>query len=159
MGTRPPPKSFCERIVFFREAAGLSQEELAGKMGKHVNTVGRWERSEQEPPIDTLKNLAGNLGVSLAKLLGEDGAPGTLTRSEPIFFMSPRAATAMRDAKSKAEMDAALDIGLCVGVDPEDVEITRTQRDALLQEARRLYRKHAGVEPDEGLLRRVFRRL
>ena len=41
------------KIRKFREAAGLTMKELAGKVGVSVATVSRWESGEDLPAADT----------------------------------------------------------------------------------------------------------
>ncbi len=52
------------------KAAGATQAGLAQKMDVSVITVSRWVRGEIEPPISTVKALAGILGCSVQELLG-----------------------------------------------------------------------------------------
>lgn len=52
-----------------RRAAGLSQEQLAEKLGVARHAVSKWERSESSPDTDNLIALAQLYGVSLDELL------------------------------------------------------------------------------------------
>lgn len=40
-----------------RRRAGLSQAELARRAGKPVSSIGRWERGEVLPSLETLREL------------------------------------------------------------------------------------------------------
>lgn len=42
----------------YRVAMGLSQKQLANKLGIHEQTVSRWERGEREPDILMLNRLS-----------------------------------------------------------------------------------------------------
>lgn len=53
-----------------REAAGLSQRDLAARLGIHHSNIGYWERSGQPPRSDLLPAMADALGVSIEQLLG-----------------------------------------------------------------------------------------
>ena len=65
-----------KNIKFLREKLGLTQEELAQKMGMHCNTIARWERDEVDPRGTSLWKLAKALNVSSATLLtGEENIP------------------------------------------------------------------------------------
>lgn len=52
--------------------AGITQGELAERMGVHIITVSRWVRGEIEPPISTLKEIAALLDCTVQELLGLD---------------------------------------------------------------------------------------
>lgn len=69
--------TFGDRMAAARDAAGLSQNDLARRTGVRVASVRSWENDQSEPRANTLQRMAGILGVSLMWLLsGEgDGAP------------------------------------------------------------------------------------
>jgi transcriptional regulator with XRE-family HTH domain len=54
-----------------REAAGMTQEQLAEKAGVHFTTVGKIERGKQIPSVALLTVVAKALEMSLADLLGK----------------------------------------------------------------------------------------
>lgn len=54
-----------ERIKAAREHAGLTQEDLAKKLGVRAITVSRWERGQQTPSKKTLKRLEEILGKTV----------------------------------------------------------------------------------------------
>ena len=62
--------TFGERLRMIREKAGLSQEELAKKIGIHRNSIGGYERDVNEPSLFMLCCLADALGVSTDYLVG-----------------------------------------------------------------------------------------
>jgi DNA-binding transcriptional regulator YiaG len=43
------PKTFEERIVISRRIFGITQEELALRLGVDSTTLGRWERGKSKP--------------------------------------------------------------------------------------------------------------
>lgn len=57
------------RLVELRKKHGLSQEELAEKLGVSRQAVSKWERVEAAPDTDNLIALAKLYGVSLDELL------------------------------------------------------------------------------------------
>lgn len=61
--------TFGDRMTGAREAAGLSQTELARRMGVKVKTVRAWENDQSEPRANKLQMLAGMLGVSIMWML------------------------------------------------------------------------------------------
>ena len=60
----------ANRLLQYRKKAGLSQEELAEKIGVSRQAVSKWERSEASPDTDNLVILAELYGVSLDEMLG-----------------------------------------------------------------------------------------
>jgi transcriptional regulator with XRE-family HTH domain len=69
---RPP---FGERLHDLREAAGLSQAQLADKLGIAQRSYSQWECRCVALRHDQLVTLAHTLGISLSELLGEADAP------------------------------------------------------------------------------------
>ena len=53
------------RIAALRREAGLSQTELAQKLGISASAVGMYEQSRREPSVQMLLRLADEFGVSV----------------------------------------------------------------------------------------------
>ena len=71
-------KRFGHRVRELREAKGLSQEELAFKVGVHRTYLGGIERGERNPSLKNIDLIANALGISLAELfLFGERKPGT----------------------------------------------------------------------------------
>lgn len=62
----------ANRLAELRKKNGLSQEELADKLGLSRQAVSKWERAESSPDTDNLILLAKIYGVSLDDLLKSD---------------------------------------------------------------------------------------
>lgn len=65
-----------QKILKLREArvaAGLSQGQLAEKIGVVPGTVSNWEVGTREPDLSMLRRLAEVLGVSVDALLEDEG--------------------------------------------------------------------------------------
>jgi HTH-type transcriptional regulator/antitoxin HipB len=62
----------ANRLVKLRKKHGLSQEELADRLGISRRAVSKWERAESSPDTDNLICLAKLYGVSLDELLDCD---------------------------------------------------------------------------------------
>ena len=58
-------KTLGERIVASRKRLGLSQKELARRLGVDPSTLGRWERDESQPLERHLENLVKYLDGDL----------------------------------------------------------------------------------------------
>ncbi|EKD47577.1 MAG: hypothetical protein ACD_65C00376G0005 [uncultured bacterium] len=52
-----------------RRQKGFTQEEVADKSGMHVSTLGRIERGESNPPLQTLNKIAQVLRVKPKEIL------------------------------------------------------------------------------------------
>ncbi len=73
--------TFGDRLATAREAAGLSQSQLARRLGVKLATLRGWENDVAEPRANRVQMLAGMLNVTLGWLLTGDvsdgGAPET----------------------------------------------------------------------------------
>jgi transcriptional regulator with XRE-family HTH domain len=58
------------RLTELRQAAGLTQTQLAERIGVHPSNIGFWELSGTPPRGEVLPKLAHALGVSVDELLG-----------------------------------------------------------------------------------------
>lgn len=58
-----------EKLKAARLAAGLTQGQLAEKVGCQQRDVSRWENGSREPRATTLKKLAQALGCSMDELV------------------------------------------------------------------------------------------
>ena len=77
--------TFGDRVAGARDALGLSQSELARKLGVKLKTLRAWEEDMNEPRANKLQMLAGVLNVSITWLInGEgDGLDGP-TEAQPL---------------------------------------------------------------------------
>ncbi len=62
--------SLGKRIADARHECGLTQRELAGKVGVTAQAVSKWERGSSCPDISILDEIACALDVSVSELLG-----------------------------------------------------------------------------------------
>jgi transcriptional regulator with XRE-family HTH domain len=69
-----PSTGFAERLKAHREQAGLSQRELAERVGCHYMTISLLERGTQEPAWPLVRALARALGVSCSAFETEESA-------------------------------------------------------------------------------------
>ena len=72
--------TFGDRLAAARETAGVTQTQLATRLGVKVTTVGAWEDDLKEPRANRLQMLSGMLNISLSWLLTGigDGVEGPL---------------------------------------------------------------------------------
>lgn len=62
-----------DRLAGAREAAGMTQEQLATRLGVKPKTLAAWEDDLSEPRTNRLSILSGLLGVSIMWLLTGQG--------------------------------------------------------------------------------------
>ena len=61
--------NIADRIQYLRKQKGLSQEELADKIGVSRQAVSKWENGTSEPSTSNLIALAKLYGVDAGELL------------------------------------------------------------------------------------------
>jgi len=85
---RPRP-AFGERLNALREAAGLSQAQVADKLGMAQRTYSHWERRPVALRHDQLEALAAALGITLADLVGapegKQRSSGPVGKAKTLF--------------------------------------------------------------------------
>ncbi|SLN26570.1 transcriptional repressor DicA [Pseudoruegeria aquimaris] len=82
--------TFGDRLAGAREAMGMSQGDLAKRLGVKLKTIRVWEEDLQEPRANKLQMLSGVLNVSMRWLLtGEgEGLSGPVEEAEIPFEVS-----------------------------------------------------------------------
>jgi len=69
----PDAATFGDRVAAAREAAGMSQAQLARRLGIKKATLTAWEQDLSEPRANKLTMLAGVVNVSMSWLLTGEG--------------------------------------------------------------------------------------
>ena len=70
---RADPREIADMVRSARESCGLTQRELAMRMGSTQSTVARWETGEHQLTLATLDRIATALGVELRVHFGRSG--------------------------------------------------------------------------------------
>lgn len=65
--------SFSTRFLQLRKEHGLTQPQIADKVGIHLTQVRRYESGEAQPSLEILKRIAVTFSVSADWLIFEDG--------------------------------------------------------------------------------------
>ena len=63
---------YGEKIKAKRKAIGLSQDDLAEKLGVTRQAVSKWETDRAQPTTSNLRELARVFSVDMAYFIGED---------------------------------------------------------------------------------------
>ncbi|MGI9368691.1 MAG: helix-turn-helix domain-containing protein [Ruegeria sp.] len=69
----PEAATFGDRVAGAREAANMSQAQLARRLGVKKATIAAWENDLSEPRANRLSMMAGMLNVSIMWLLTGEG--------------------------------------------------------------------------------------
>jgi transcriptional regulator with XRE-family HTH domain len=65
--------TFGDRVAAAREQSGLTQKELARRLGVRTSTIRNWEDDLAEPRANRLSMMAGILNVSMMWLINGQG--------------------------------------------------------------------------------------
>ena len=89
-----------------RLRAGLSQAELARRAGKATSVIGRWERGEVRPSLETLRDVIRAAGLELGFTLSNADDDHDLALIRRALARSPaeRLAHGQRAAREIAEL-------------------------------------------------------
>lgn len=75
------------RIAALREKHGMTQDELAKKLGISRAALSHYETDRRQPDYDTLRDIANYFNVSLDYLLGRTNDPQTILDREVRNFV------------------------------------------------------------------------
>lgn len=69
----PDAATFGDRLAGAREAAGMTQTQMARRLGVKKATIAAWENDLSEPRANRLSMMAGMINVSIMWLLTGEG--------------------------------------------------------------------------------------
>ncbi len=61
-----------EQLKILRRKAGMTQAEVASKLGVERSTYGKYETGQSEPNIEMMQKIAALFGVPVGSLLSSD---------------------------------------------------------------------------------------
>lgn len=129
-----------ERLRLLRKEAGLTQEELAQKIGKTRSAVAGYEAENKEPGIDTLVRLAQIFGVSLEYLIGmSDIKKRNVLNMHSLYI--PEDYRNKHEIKPEDIKDYLKFMRSQIGILFMDDRISEEDKDALLRDVSELYWK------------------
>ena len=97
----------ANRLVALRRERGLSQEDLAARLGVSRQAISKWERAESSPDTDNLIALARLYGISLDELLLQPAQGGDRCESQYAYASQTGPAAAEEAEDEQAEVFAA----------------------------------------------------
>lgn len=71
---------FAEKLATLRKDRGLTQEELAKKIGVGIAQMRRYEKGASSPTLEIIKNMAKTLGISSDELIFDESEGVASTR-------------------------------------------------------------------------------
>lgn len=77
-------EQFGALVRHFRKRAGLSQAQLAERIGRQPNAVQRLESGAATPTFDTVVRLAQALDIDVRDLFGVEGYAAGSGREDPM---------------------------------------------------------------------------
>ncbi|MAW08213.1 MAG: transcriptional regulator [Halobacteriovoraceae bacterium] len=109
----PDAATFGDRVAAARESAGMTQGQLARRMGVKKSTLIGWEQDLSEPRANKLSMLSGLLNVSMAWLLTGEGddlsAPTEDTLSSDMAAIARELRGLREELRAQAERAGRLE--------------------------------------------------
>ena len=65
-------KKFCHNLKMARQAAGLTQKQVALRLDVVESCYANWEQGRAEPNVDMLRKLGKLFNISLEDLINDD---------------------------------------------------------------------------------------
>ena len=115
----------ADKIINLRKKAGLSQEELADKLGVSRQAVSKWESAQSVPDMNRILKMSELFNVTTDYLLKDELedeqtlkdlslSNGTDDADTNLIPVSLEEANAYLDAKEKSAMGIAIGVALCI---------------------------------------------
>ena len=96
---------FNDVLRSLREDSGLTQKELAQKLGLAYSTISMYERGEREPNFETMEAIADFFNVDMNYLTGKSSLKnGALPELEEVYFSFAKSAQDQGIEPSDIEM-------------------------------------------------------
>jgi len=65
--------SITAHLITLRKERSLTQQEMADKVGLHVNQIRRYEAGNAQPSLEALKKIALAMNITIDSLVFDDG--------------------------------------------------------------------------------------
>lgn len=109
-----------------REKSGLTQQQLADKLGISRSAVGMYEKGEREPNFETLELIVDTFNVDMNYLLGKK--PSTEVIPDTYYF-NPETSKIAQEIYDNKELSLLFDAAR--DADPEDLQTVHSMLMAL----------------------------
>lgn len=96
---------FKDMLKYFRIRKGLSQSELAEKLGMSASRISMYEVGKREPDFEAEEKIADFFNTDLNTLRGRDVEEGLTQNADPDVRRIERARQKMPEADKKFMMD------------------------------------------------------
>ncbi len=111
MAGRPTTKEappFGKRLAELRKERGLTQVQLADKLGLTVKGVDYYERRAKNPSLELMKKAAEVLGTNVADLAGDDLHRRTKGKPGPVSPLDERFEKVRKLPRAKQQLVARM---------------------------------------------------
>ena len=92
---------FKDTLRELRKKKGLSQIELAEKLGFSKSLIGLYETGDRKPSFEALEALADFFNISIDYLMGKD--------NKSVYYLDPEAAEMAQELYDRPEMRVLFD--------------------------------------------------
>ncbi len=111
---------FAEKLTRFRKERGLTQQEMAQKIGMGIAQIKRYEGGKSSPTLEAIKNIAKTLGTSTDELIFDENERIPNTRIIDKKLLEQFESISMMDSHDQYAIKTILD-GMIIKSRLEDV--------------------------------------
>ncbi len=109
-----------------REKSGLTQQQLADKLGISRSAIGMYEKGEREPNFETLELIADTFNVDMNYLLGKKSSTEVIP---VVYYFNPETSKIAQEIYDNKELSLLFDAAR--DADPEDLQTVHSMLMAL----------------------------
>ena len=117
-----------------RLSSGLTQVEMAEKLGISRSTIGMYETGAREPDFDTLEKIADFFNVDIDYLLGRTEKTTILPETAGKYYLNEETARVAQEIFESKELRGLFDTAR--DASPEDLKTVQTLLEALKRKER-----------------------
>jgi transcriptional regulator with XRE-family HTH domain len=108
--------NFKNMLSYLRVRAGLSQQELANKLGISKSTVSMYENGKRSPSIEMFEAIADILNVDLNLLMGKE-----TPENEEFYYLNEETRKIAQEVYDNPELKILFDASR--DATPEDLKV------------------------------------